>query len=546
MDRLFFTLSSDGEIFYGHFWLTFFNAIFSWYFPVFWGIAIFIGFIARRYHLRGPVVLTRRSRHFLKTFAMLWPFLVFLWFTFNQTGAVPHMEDELTILYQARTISTGTYPGVRVPDELRNTFQAGFLKIASGGRLLGIYPPGFPLVLSVFDLVGILKWASFLLLAANLWILSRILNAFFSSRRVFPWLLLCCSSFFLLHSVFLFSQSVSLFLVNVVWLRRIQEKPLIEDYLISSFLFLTRPLDGLLLFVTLFIWQIFLQQKSSPEETKNGGTAGRGIFGNRFPWESLGFLVFIPVCLLHQKIHTGDWFESTYHLVFPRVNLFYGPDIGMAIPFGFNLSQAFKNFALTLLSLNETLFGWPCASLLPLLFFYREARAKGWLNRPGMSFAVILSAVWFFGYFHFFFPGIVIGPRFHQPLIGVFLVQSCIFIFSKRFWRPVTLFLCLMGLINLFSYSLLNFAGVLSFPEKEFKLISDRIYVVPERPRLGKELFRSFFTFNDVFDLEKLRFIHERDYLANPGYFLLRYGNRLASFPNRVATQKTNDTTANK
>jgi len=509
MDGLFSSILPDGEIFYGFFWQTFFDRLFSWNFPYFWGSALLIGLLACRFDWRGPVF--PKWAKCLRSLAIALPIALFLWFTCMETGNTPHLEDEITNLYQARIISTGTYPGIIVPIELKNTFQTGFLRIASNGRLLGIYPPGFPIILAALDLVSLLPWAQFILLVVNLWVMYWLFSKFFSSRRVLPWLLLSTSPLFEHHSVFLFSQSLSLLLVNLVWLRRIQQKPFGTDYLLCSFLFLARPLDGLLLVSAIFCWQIHQQ--------------------GRFPRESSGFLTFIPLYLLNQKIQTGAWFASTYHLVQPFFSLGYGTNIGIAIPFGFNLFQAIDNLSLILLAFNETLLGWPAASLIPVILFYWIGSRKGWLQRPGMGFAALLTLFWFFGYFNLFHSGLLIGPRYHQPLVAVLLVQSCVFIFSRRYWRPVVLMFCLVGFWNLFCHPLRDFAGVLSFPEKEFSLLKDRVYVVPDLPLGGKDLYRSFFSLNDLFHIETLRFINERDFCEHPEFFRARFGERLASFP---------------
>ncbi len=508
MFGLFSRISEDGEVFYSHFWNEFWDRIFCWNFP-FFILGLFLAFLAaRRWRIRGGL-----SPRFQEIGTILWaiPLFLALWFVVSWNGGVPHFEDEFSNLYQARTISTGTYPGVVIPSELQNTFQTGFLKLASGGRLLGPYPVGFPLFLAPLDLLGLLERAQIILVGANLLVLFLLCRSCFSPRRIFPPLLLSISPFFLIHSSFLFSQSLSLMLVNIVLLRRAKNKDLGPDYLISSFLFLARPLDGLILFCALLIWQWRVQPSRR--------------------WFPLLFLVYLPLHFLHQKIHTGYWMKSTYHISMPFFTLGYGPEIGVAIPFGFNLQVAFENLGLTLLTLNETLWGWPACSVLPVLGFLWKSPRAGWHRQPVYGFSILLGTLWFAFYFNLFYPGLVVGPRYHQPLIGVFLLMTCRFLFSWREWRPVVGLAILIAALRLSSFAVENAGGVLSFPERGRELHSGVVYLAPSKGPGGKSIFRSFHHFNDPFDWEKLHFLASEDYAANEAWCRERWADKLAPLP---------------
>ena len=65
------------------------------------------------------------------------------WFVFER---VPHLEDELTYLFQARTYARGAlWAPAPIP---RSPFFVPFV-VTMEGRRFGKYPPGWPLLLAI-------------------------------------------------------------------------------------------------------------------------------------------------------------------------------------------------------------------------------------------------------------------------------------------------------------------------------------------------------------------------------------------------------------
>jgi len=124
--------------------------------------------------------------------------LVTAWVTFNIYEAVPHIEDEVAYVWQARLLADLKFSIPSPPDS--GNFLVPFVVDYQGLRF-GKYPPGWPALLSLGVRLGLRGWVNPLLAGIAVWLTYRL------GRRLFNDLvgllaagLTLTSPFFLLNS----------------------------------------------------------------------------------------------------------------------------------------------------------------------------------------------------------------------------------------------------------------------------------------------------------------------------------------------------------
>ncbi len=92
---------------------------------------------------------------------------------------LPHLEDEVAYLFQAKTLALGrlTVPSPSHPDSFWTPFV-----LDHEGQRFGKYPPGWPAVLAVGVLAGGAWWVNPLLSAVALYLVFRIGETLYDSR----------------------------------------------------------------------------------------------------------------------------------------------------------------------------------------------------------------------------------------------------------------------------------------------------------------------------------------------------------------------------
>lgn len=278
--------------------------------------------------------------------------------------SVPHLEDEMAYVWQARVFASGriTLPAVEFDQEFLVPFVVSYQ-----GERFGKYPPGWPLVLAFGVLLGVRGLVNPILAGISIWLIYLL------GKRVFIPLvgllaagLTLTSPFFLLNSGSLLSHPLGLALAagfSLAWLDAFgQTEPdhkswraIFTAAACLGFLALTRPLSAVGVALPFGLHAAYLLLRGSWRQRKQvlvfGVLAG----------------LFASLILVWQYLLTGDPLINPYTLWWPYDKIGFGPGYGVN-PDGHSLLNAIES---TRYSLNVgwfDLFGWGGWSWLLLPF----------------------------------------------------------------------------------------------------------------------------------------------------------------------------------
>jgi 4-amino-4-deoxy-L-arabinose transferase-like glycosyltransferase len=272
---------------------------------------------------------------------------------------VPHLEDEVAFLFQAKTYAGGHL--FVSPPASPAFFDLPFL-ITEGGKWFGKYPPGYPLVLAIGVLIGQPWVINPLAASLTLVFVYLIGNTLYGKRTALLAVILALvSPFFLLQSGTLMSHpSTMLFLaVFAYWLLRISQQPNRGLALLAGSMlgiaFLSRQLTAIAMAIPFGIYALY----SITRDRRQIST---------YLWVVVGCVPFAAALMAYNHFLTGSFFTSPYELYWTYDRIGFGPGAGPTLE-GHSIEYAKLNTALNLDALRETLFGWPNGfSLFPLYF----------------------------------------------------------------------------------------------------------------------------------------------------------------------------------
>jgi len=304
---------------------------------------------------------------------------------------VPHSEDEVAYIFQAKVFAQGRL-AVPTPPH-RQAFWTPFVVDYQGQRF-SIKPPGWSLLLSLGVRLNAPWLVNTLLGAATLALITWLGYCFYSQDPKGlkdPWGLwqvglwaaglglvtpsfLFLSSSPLSHTASLFWSTLvlgGLFYLTIGYVSRVTYH-VSRSYAVLTGLalgaaFITRPFAavGIGLAVGVFLLILVIR---------------REIRWTALLWLMLGGLPVAALLPLYWWAITGDPTFNAFLLVWPYDRIGLGPDIG---PYGYCLSDAlFINTRLKLTALATGLFGWPGWSnlmFLPIPFLARRANRWDWL-----------------------------------------------------------------------------------------------------------------------------------------------------------------------
>ena len=350
-----------------------------------------------------PVVM---ASSFVLIFCGLFSALVF--------ERVPHVNDEIAYLFQARLYQSGR---LYAPSPCAREFF-DFPHIINNGKWYSIYPPGYPLLL----VPGLLVHAPWLLnpvLAALAIVLIFLLGKEIYGREVgrLAALLAAVSPWFLLMSSTLMSHTSSLFFntLFLLLLFRFLRRPSPGLGLAAGaswgIAFLIRPLNALF-FSLVFLVYFALRLLRRPAD----GARRKAI---ALP---VAALVSIGILLLYNELTTGSPFQMGY---LERYGPSYSVVFGRAATMDSDFTPLAGAIQMTenLRALNSDLFGWPLSSflaMLPLLWLTRlnpGDRKRDLLLLSGIG-CLVVAFSFFWGAFVF------IGARMLFDALPLFLLLS--------------------------------------------------------------------------------------------------------------------------
>jgi hypothetical protein len=332
-------------------------------------------------------------------------------FAWGQLQQIPHVQDSVAYLFQARTLALGRL-SVPVPKPYA-FFQEEFIDHFRG-QWFGKYPPGWPLLLSVGVLARI-PWLVNPLLAAVSLLLIYLIGREVYGRSVAALgaVLALSSPFFLFlageymaHTATLFYALGFAYLV-VRWANRTgaggsgEWRLLVPAGFLLGMAFITRQLDTIafaLPFGALLFWKPMASRLLA------------------LRWVVLGALPPAVFVLIYNGVLTGDPLRSPYALWWPWDTIGFSQDIQT----GFGPALGFWNTSLNLEYLMAHLFGWPFYFALGLASIpFLLGRANRWDIIFGASALGVIVA-----YIFYWNPGTMYGPRYYYVAIPWFALLA--------------------------------------------------------------------------------------------------------------------------
>ena len=345
-------------------------------------------------------------------FMMVVVFAFAAWSSASIFDRLPRTEDEVTFLFQAKTISEGR---LIAPGPEHGEFFFMSFVIVQDGQWFGKYPPGYPAVLSAGVLVG-QPWlvnAAAAAIAAGLLVV--VGERYYDLRTaLLGGLLMALSPFFIIQSGSLLSHVVTLCwalaLLLLFDLMRDRDRPFAAFGVgvAAGALLLTRPLTaiGILLPLALVAAVDLVRRKSTLR---------------RYSLALLSFLPFALALLLYNDATTGDPLKSAYELWWPYDRVGFGPEYGVN---GHTFDDAIDNLRANLRDLATVLFGWPGrTSFLPVILAIALAlwrSRRGNPSRAGTADLILIGTVVSVIGVHLFYwtSGRMYGPRYYFEIIG--------------------------------------------------------------------------------------------------------------------------------
>lgn len=393
--------------------------------------------------------------------------------------AVPHIEDEIAYVWQAKAMVEGH---LTIPSPPHNRSYLVPFIIDYEGERFGKYPPGWPALLSVAIRLGIRAWINPLLAGLGVWLTYLLGKRIFSE---FVGLLAAgltiTSPFFLMNSGSLLSHPFGLVLSSLFalgWLEsfwhntpgKTVENPkrarkhwwyTMLSALALGVLILTRPMTALAVAVPFGIHGLYILIRSDARTRL------------RLLVFSLTAIFFVGIYLFWQYSLTGDALLNPYTLWWSYDRVGFGPGYGRG-PAGHTLDLAWINTRHSLDVGSYDLFGWGSFSWIFLPFGLWAARR----NPKGLLLgSIVISIV--LVYMTYWIGATLFGPRYYyEGLFSLTLISAAgiawlagwpgrmgVAFMRSTGWRKlrpllVTLFLGVLVGINLMLYLPVRLGGM--------------------------------------------------------------------------------------
>lgn len=339
--------------------------------------------------------------------------------------AVPHIEDEIAYVWQARALTEGH---LTVPSPPHSKFYLVPFVVDYNGERFSKYPPGWPAMLAIAIQLGARDWINPLLAGLGVWLTYLLGKRIFSD---FVGLLAAgltvTSPFFLMNSGSLLSHPFGLVLSSLFtlgWLEsfwggkpdteREDQAPVRKQWVytvISALalggLVLTRPMTAVAVALPFAIHGLFVLFRGD----------------NQARLRLLGFsligIIFVGGYLLWRYSLTGNALLNPYTLWWPYDRVGFGPGHGRGAT-GHTLQMAWINTQNSLAGGKYDLFGWGSYSwiFLPFGLWASRRNLKGFLVG-----SVVVSIV--LAYMTYWIGATLFGPRYYyEALFSVTIVSA--------------------------------------------------------------------------------------------------------------------------
>ncbi|MGD2078522.1 MAG: glycosyltransferase family 39 protein, partial [Chloroflexota bacterium] len=259
---------------------------------------------------------------------LLWVFAWSLFIGSDLLGGIPHVQDSITYRFQAQTLARGRLAAPAPPEPA--AFEQEFM-LVQDGRWFGKYPPGYPLLLAIGELLGLASLVNPLLATLSVALIFTLgAHWYRQSVGLLAAFLAAISPFFLITSGNFMAHAAELFwvlLFMVSW-TRVVRKPassakenwlwLVGAGVALGMIFLTRQLTALAI--------------AGPFALATSvGRTGDVSWPRRIK-DLLGLAVvaapLAALLLVYQAAVTGDPFKDPRLLFWSYDHLGFGQDIG--------------------------------------------------------------------------------------------------------------------------------------------------------------------------------------------------------------------------
>ncbi len=378
-----------------------------------------------RSFLTSAQLIRRRRPDIIALILALMGFLASALVTQRIFEAVPHIEDDVAYVWQAKALNSGHLTIPSPPHS--NSYLVPFVVDYNGERF-GKYPPGWPAMLAIAIRLGIRAWINPLLAGLAVWLTYRLGKRIFSDFiGLLAAGLTIASPFFLMNSGSLLSHPFGLVLSTLFalgWLGSFwgeaadqevsetdQSKKQWFYTLIAALalaaLVLTRPLTALAVALPFGIHGLYILLRGDAQAR----------------WRLMVFgmigLLSVGLYLLWQYSLTGNALLNPYTLWWPYDRVGFGPGRGRE-PAGHTLLMAWINTRANLYGGAYDLFGWGRFSwvFLPFGAWASRRNPKGLLIG---SVAISLVLV----YMTYWVGATLFGPRYYyEGLFSVTIISA--------------------------------------------------------------------------------------------------------------------------
>ncbi len=334
------------------------------------------------------------------------------WFSFER---IPHVEDELVYLFQAKTFAGGSFFAPAPAEAARAGLEYYLLEIRDG-RWFATTPPGWPGILTLGVLLGA-PWIVNPILAAFSVLLAHAITRRLGGRRRADILvlLMCTSPWFLAASASLMPHNTAIFFTLLSWWllllagKNTQQVAKFAGLagLAMGWVFVTRQLEGVLIGTLTGLYIV--------ANWENPKTLIRTVF------YSLGAILSGGFYFFHNAVLTGNplqaplarYINEQWHV---GANSYgFGPQIGppggwgdLDVAPGHSAFEGLLNTLHNLSALQLELFGWGIGSLALVyaLVIWGKSDRKDW-----MMFAITVTIITAM-FFYWFSGSFYIGPRY--------------------------------------------------------------------------------------------------------------------------------------
>ena len=337
--------------------------------------------------------------------------LVTYYVTISYFEAIPHLEDEIAYVWQARAIADGNLTVASPPQA--ESFLVPFV-VDHNGQRFGKYPLGWPAMLAVGVRLGIRSLINPLFAGLGVWLTYLLGKKVFGETvGLIAAILTLTSPFFLMNSGTLLSHSFGLVLSTafaLAWLDAFtgqegsrRKLPVVVAGLTLGVFVLTRPFTALAVAIPFAVHGIYLLIRADWQTRRQvmavGGLAlGLGALSFLWQYAVTGDAQLNPYTLWweYDKVGFGPGYgvtENGHSLRLARINTRFSLRVGYGDLFGWlKYSWIFLPFGLAAVMLRRNWRGLLIGAVFPsLVIFYMAYWVGAWIFGPRYYYEGLFS-----------------------------------------------------------------------------------------------------------------------------------------------------------